>query len=89
VAGEFPAVRALAAVQFAASLDTTLSPGFVPGTMAGPPGSANRTVKAVVVAESASGIVGVHLLNRIGRGCGIGRIDGAGWSIVVGRSAWI
>jgi hypothetical protein len=66
VAGEFLAVRALATVRLAASLNLTLFPASVVGTVAGASGSANWTVKAVVVAESASGIVVVRRLNGIG-----------------------
>jgi hypothetical protein len=89
VAGEFLAVRALATVHFAASLDVTLSLGLVSGTVAGPPGSANRTVKAVVVAEPASSIAIVQRYNKVGRGCEIGRVDGAGSIdvVVVERTA--
>jgi hypothetical protein len=82
-------VRALATVRFAASLDVTLSPGLVSGTVVGASGSADKTVKAIVVAEPASGVAIAHRHNKVGRGCSIGRIDGAGPIdvVVVGRTA--
>jgi hypothetical protein len=69
VAGGFLAVGALATICLAASLDVTLCLASVVGTVVGAPRFANRTVKAVMVAEPASGIVVVHQLKGMGRDC--------------------